>query len=227
VETLYDWSLARAARSRGIRTVVQANPEFMRHNRDDWRETPHPSIWCFPTPWIIDQMPSQRILPVPAPVDCPVRAADPDADRLVVVHVAGHRAAGDRNGTEFVLETMRLLRTKVHLKIVGQDGPNTIFRDRAIVHHPCVELELIETGVEDRWDLYRDAHIALLPRRYGGLCLPAIEAMTAGVVPFMPLVPPNEIWPIVPLRSGPSDRRLQPQSRGAADQAEGDRRMGR
>lgn len=210
VETMYDWSLVKMAKARGIRTIVQANPEFMRHERHDWAETPHPTIWCFPTPWLIEAMPSQRILPVPVPVHAPYVAGDIDADRLTVLHVAGHRAAGDRNGTEFVLEAMRLLKTPVLVRIIGQDGPNTIFRDKPVIHPRNVEVELIESGVEDRWDLYKGAHIVLLPRRYGGLCLPAIEAVAAGVVPFMPSCSPNTIWPIEPVSFARGRSQLTP-----------------
>ena len=195
VETLYDWSLVHMANNRNIRTVIQGNPEFMRHNSRGWEATPHPTIWTFPTPWIINEMPSQRILPVPAPVTVGAKAGIVD-DPLVAVHVAGHRAAGDRNGTEFVVEAIRHIKRPMTLRIIGQDGPNTIFRERNVDCPEHVTLELIETGVDDRWSLYEGAHVCLLPRRYGGLCLPAIEALACGVVPMMPNCSPNEIWPI-------------------------------
>lgn len=209
VETLYDWSLVHMANNRGIRTIVQGNPEFMRHNDIRWADTPHPTMWCFPTPWIIDQMPSQRILPVPAPIDVGAKPGLID-DPLVVVHVAGHRAAGDRNGTEFVVDALRHIRRPMTLRIVGQDGPNTIFRERETFCPEHVTLELVETGVEDRWSLYEGAHLCLLPRRYGGLCLPAIEAMACGVVPMMPNCSPNEIWPIEVLSSARGRSHLTP-----------------
>lgn len=209
VETLYDWRIVHMARNRGIRTIVQGNPEFMRHDSPAWEETPHPTIWCWPTPWMIDRMPPGPVVPVPVPVDCPVKAGDIDAP-LVVVHVAGHRAKGDRNGTEFVLEGLRLIQRPVTLRLIGQDGPNTIFREREIPIPDNVTFEMCETGVADRWSMYDGAHIALLPRRYGGLCLPAIEAMRAGVVPFMPNCSPNDIWPIVPLEWRPGRSELTP-----------------
>jgi hypothetical protein len=212
VETLYDWSLVHMANNRSIRTVVQGNPEFMRHERLDWADTPHPTIWCFPTPWLIDQMPSQRILPVPVPepIPNPPKPGALDDEYLTVVHVAGHRAAGDRNGTDLVTFALNFIKTKVRFRIIGQDGPNTIFREMEIQHGDNVELELIETGLENRWDLYEGAHLVALPRRYGGLCLPAIEAMSVGVVPMMPNCPPNPIWPIEILPGGRGRAQLTP-----------------
>lgn len=212
VETLYDWNLVHMANNRGIRTIVQGNPEFMRHERLDWADTPHPTIWCFPTPWMIDAMPSQRILPVPAPepVKNPPVAGGVDDEYLKVVHVAGHRAAGDRNGTELIIHALAHIKTKVWFTIVGQDGPNTIFRGQEPTIPNNVELELIESGLENRWDLYRDAHMVALPRRYGGLCLPAIEAMSVGIVPMMPNCSPNLIWPIEILPSSRGRSQLTP-----------------
>lgn len=208
VETLYDESLVAMARNRNIRTVVQANPEFVRMGGKG-RPNPEPTIWTFPTPWMIDQMPSQRILPVPVPVGVGAKPAAID-DPLVVLHVAGHRAAGDRNGTEFVTDAIANIKRPMTLRIIGQDGPNTIFRERDIRLPDHVDLELIETGVDDRWQMYEGVHLCLLPRRYGGLCLPAIEAMACGVVPLMPNCSPNHIWPIEVLSSARGRSQLTP-----------------
>jgi hypothetical protein len=41
--------------------------------------------------------------------------------------------------------------------------------------------------------------VILIPRRYGGLCLPAQEALSFGRALVMPDVSPNADWPILPL----------------------------
>jgi glycosyltransferase involved in cell wall biosynthesis len=40
--------------------------------------------------------------------------------------------------------------------------------------------------------MYRGQHLLVIPRRYGGLCLPALEAAAAGLAVLMPDCLPNE-----------------------------------
>jgi hypothetical protein len=109
VETLYDWNVADWARDMGIRTVVQGNPEFYVHRRKT--DQPHPDLWVWPTSWRpFDDMPEMHILPVPVPNDRPRIAGLPEDDKLVVLHVAGHRALADRNGTDQFIEAIARLR---------------------------------------------------------------------------------------------------------------------
>lgn len=198
VETLYDWDLVQWAHEAGARTVVQGNPEFYaHHNRHGWGWPP-PDKWVWPTVWMTDHddLPEGPLLPVPAPPADVRQMADPEDDTLRILHVSGHAALGDRNGTKIFAETLNLIGTKVHVTMTGQDGA---LPDPPLGRH--VTLERIPDGVDDRWDLYRNQHLIILPRRYGGLCLPAIEACSRGVIPVMPNVPENSLWPIVPLQA--------------------------
>ena len=64
-------------------------------------------------------------------------------------------------------------------------------------HHDIpdnVEL-VVETGdVNKYWDLYRQGDVLVMPRRFGGLCLPAQEALGAGMPVVMPDIDPNNRW---------------------------------
>lgn len=60
-------------------------------------------------------------------------------------------------------------------------------------------LELRTQPPANYWDLYEGQGVLLQPRRYGGLCLPAIEAAGAGLALVMPDVCPNRTWPIEPV----------------------------
>lgn len=191
VETVYDWRLCDWAREAGVRTVVVGNPEFYSHWQDIHAERPHPDKWVWPTDWLLDRMPSTTVLPVPC-VERPQVAADPDAIPLKILHVAGHAAAGDRNGTTLFAEAVPLLKSEVEVTIVGQDGwlPP--------IHLPGksrARIKAYPKGVEDRWEMYRDKHLLVAPRRYGGLSLPTIEAISCGVPAMMPNCPPNKMWP--------------------------------
>ena len=194
VETLYDWQMADIAREMGVRTVVQGNPEFYNHYRHP--DLPRPDEWVWPTEWMRDHedIPDGDLLPVPAPAWLDVSVPDPEAEALRVLHVAGHRALGDRNGTDLFYEALALIGSKVHVTVFGQDGQLPTAK---LGRH--VTIESNPRGVKDRWDLYDNQHIVVLPRRYGGLNLPAIEACSRGVVPMMPDVIENSLWPILPL----------------------------
>lgn len=186
VETPYDWEFLKLAESMGVRTVIQGNPEFYQEGK------PEPSGWWWPTPWLQHRLPSGPVVPVPVPDDWPHQAGSPDDDLLTFVHVAGHRARADRNGTDIMSRVVRSLNFPCRVRIYGQDGSLVGFKGR-----PGVDVELFPDGVEDRRDIYRGAHVVVLPRRYGGLSLPAQEAMASGCAVIMPECSPNDFWPTV------------------------------
>lgn len=196
VESLMDWDLARYAREERCRTVVQGNPEFYIHERGGLAE---PDRWVWPTPWLRDELPPGDYLPVPVPDEPPVQAADPFDGPLRVLHVAGHAAAGDRNGTLEFMQSLSYVRTPMEVTVIGQDH----WLPKA---HPSnkVTLTVNPDGVYNRWSMYEGQHVVMLPRKYGGLCLPAQEAARCGLAVVMPACSPNEIWPgpRIPARKG-------------------------
>lgn len=198
-ETLMDWRLADWARQDGCRTAVQANPEFLLHRiRGDLF---FPDLWIYPTPWMIDELPPGEIVPVPVPDKAPFLAPDPCGEEpLRVLHVAGHAAAGDRNGTLEFMESMRYLKRPAQITVIGQDGwlPKPSFLPS------YVSLQTIPDGVADRWDLYRNQHIIVQPRKYGGNYLVAAEAARCGLSVILPDCDPNHVYPgfRMPCRKG-------------------------
>lgn len=200
-ETLYDW----AGLTRGhAATVVQGNPELYRH----WQmDIPEPTRWWWPTPWDTEQRPPGRVVPVPIPpwIDqaFPLHDAPgtPD-DRLRVLHVIGHRAAGDRNGSGIVQEAIRHVTEPMVLTITSQDGDA-----HRIPSTPLVEVRQV-AHTEYPAGLYAGQDVLALPRRYGGLCLPAIEAMAAGLAVVMSQCSPQDggFWPVMPVGGTQSQR---------------------
>lgn len=173
VETLYDWRMVEWAKADGVKTIVHGNPEF-------WMATnPQPDVWWWPTTWRDDHVPYGRIVPVPVPTEAHWKyGANPlDGGKLKVTHVAGSGAMEDRNGTSVVRLAERRL---------GQTIDFTIHDQKT-------------APVVDRFDLYRGNSILVLPRRYGGLCLPTLEAMASGLMVIMPDCSPNRDWPPVVL----------------------------
>jgi len=179
VETFYDWDLVEWAKRDNVKTLAHGNPEF-------WMATnPQPDMWAWPTAWRTDLLPEGPVVPVPAP-DRPIIAANPtEGFSLKAVHIAGNRALGDRNGTETLAMAMQQIPIGVELTTYSQATMPKMYN----VEH--------RNAAEDRWDMYVGQHMLVLPRRYGGLCLPAIEAMASGLAVAMTDCVPNHMWPII------------------------------
>lgn len=187
-ETVYDWRLPLWAMQAGVKTVIQGNPEFFRHDQPRFAHYHHPDAWWWPTSWRTDVLPAGPVMPVPMPDDVRVTAGDPSAEGpLRLLHVAGKRAWGDRNGTAIFADSMRATTEDIHATIHGIDEELPEIRPR-----PGLTVRSQPSAVEDRWSMYAGQHIMVLPRRYGGLCLPALEAAAAGVAVMMPPVSPND-----------------------------------
>lgn len=196
VETPNDWRMPLWCREMGVKLIIQGNPEFVRHTSDP--SIPHPDAWWWPTSWRTGVLPPGKVIPVPMNRQPNMFKAD---GPLNLVHVVGKRAHADRNGTELLVQAMRMVTAEVTLLVSGIDGSLPEFRRQR-----NVQLDLRPNGVEDRWEMYWGRDVLVLPRRYGGLCLPALEAAASGTVVMMPDVCPNgelaaEL--VSPLRSRP------------------------
>lgn len=195
-ETAYDDSLPLWAAQLGVATVIHCNPEWYRHHRGG---IPHPTVWWSATTWRLDFLPdSTRVVPMPVPTDR--WPAQCDSTERAVIHPAGRVAAGDRNGTLLAIEAARYM-PDVTVYVTHQEGLRDI--------DPPGNVD-VAGPTPNYWDTYR-APVMLLPRRYGGLCLPAIEACGAGVVPVMPDVTPNRMWPGPRVKAHRQDERMRSQ----------------
>lgn len=197
-ETFYDWRICDWARAAGRRTVCHVMPEYWLHGRHD---LPAPDVWWAPTRWRLDQLPAgTRVVPVPIPLDRftnPHYSAVRTTEPIRWLHVAGASAAADRNGTTAFLGALAYLRGPHDVTLRLQEprvlkprvGPRTTFRTEG------------PTG--EYWELYGGHDGLVSPRRYGGLSLPALEAMGAGLALVMTDTEPQRSeWPIVPLPRG-------------------------
>jgi len=188
VETLY--GVEAWAKADGVHTIIQGNPEFVKPNGEGW-----PDTWWWPTTWRLDKLPPGRLLEVPVPDNAPIRRATED-QCIKFVHIAGNRAMADRNGSLIVKAALRGLDKRAFVNSYCQKDGFDLHRD----HQRAIELP----SVEDRWTMYNGATALVLPRRFGGLCLPALEAFASGVPVMMPDCSPNLDWPIWPLPSDAS-----------------------
>lgn len=192
IETLYDWSLADDLRRAGIKSIVQLNPELWPHANN--KALPQADVWWAPTTWRIEYLPYKtRLVPVPVAADR-FKPHAIQSDRVRILHVVGKAALADRNGTQTFLDSLRYLEG-VDITVTFQ-GPNT-WNQPVVGNGSTIRFV---THVGPYWTLYDDQDILVMPRRYGGLCLPVQEAMAAGLVVVMTeAFPQIETWPIVPI----------------------------
>jgi glycosyltransferase involved in cell wall biosynthesis len=201
METPYTYELYTMARQRGIQTVLQGNWELLDYLQDGPHHKHLPDVLALPSSWnlvharrlLADRM-SVIHLPVPIATDRWQPPADPPPSCRRFLHVAGHPAIGDRNGTRDLLTALQYVRAEVTITLTCQRIgylASLITRGQS----PDNVTVVIESDPpQNYWDLYTDQHALVLPRRYGGLSLPVNEAIGAGLPVLMPAISPNTRW---------------------------------
>lgn len=169
-ETAYDPHLFELAAEAGVGTVLHGMYEFL--DRDQYP----PDLYLAPSPWHLADWPQPvRLLPVPIP-DRLLAEPKPWPKVPTLVHAGGSPARADRNGTMALLQAAPLMRTpcRVVVRSMAQLRARPAFARRP------ARVELAGPA-EHYWEVHAGADAAVLPRRYGGLCLPLQEATGAGL----------------------------------------------
>jgi hypothetical protein len=180
------WTVAQRM---GVKTVLHANYEFL-----DPRD--QPSVWAAPSLWNFDRFPAGAThLPVPIETDrFPITEKPLTASRFL--HVVGRPAIHDRNGTLDLLQALQYVTADITVTITCQQPGYVggLIGDHQIRTPDNVCLRLDGGDHDNYWTIYNDQHALILPRRFGGLCLPANEAVGAGIPVIMPDIDPNNSW---------------------------------
>lgn len=203
-EAPYNYYLYGRAKELGVKTAVQYNYEFF-----DWFMYPHfpmPDMLIAPSQWHYDTVEAwakERGIRHTY-LHCPI-----NRDKLkfkqhdsfkTFLHVAGRAAAHDRNGTMTVIECAKYLQTdaKILLHFQGQQGighqvTHTLGDYEAMVaeHNQKGNIIVRHQEIDNYEDIYQGADALVLPRRYGGNCLPMNEALSVGMPVIMPAISPN------------------------------------
>lgn len=182
-ETPYNKRLYDIARAAGVMTVTCVMPEYFHLEQRSL-----PDLLINPTPWRTELL---RKYPVPVmELAIPIatdrlrpKPRDPDAP-LRVVHMAGRPARYDRNGSQEVAKAGRWVDGGVEIRWQG-DGP-TVKVPKGEAHE-----------LDHYTDSYRGIDVLVLPRKYGGLCLPMQEAAACGIPTVMLNIEPYRQmgWP--------------------------------
>ena len=175
-ETFYDDRLLAAARHADIVSVMLAMPELA-----PWATTaypngaPRPDRVLLPTGWRQDTMPDAQVLPVPVARDRLPFSWRRRADHFY--HLTG-AAMEDRNGTDLLLAALPLMETDCRV---------TIRAERPVSVPDCrPKVTVLDSRPAEYWRAWPDdADVLVLPRRYGGLCLPVQEAASLGMPSIM------------------------------------------
>lgn len=192
-ETMYDWRIAQWARDAGCKTVCHMMPEYFR--AEHFIEVDQ---WWTPTRWRLNHLPrSTRVVPVPIATKRYEVPEKLEIDGPIHwLHPAGARARKDRNGTMLFLQALGHLREQHVVTVASQDAIHSMLGP-AMTRN--VEMRWLDE-VDHYWENYQGQQAVVLPRKYGGLCLPALEGMGAYCALLMTNAKPQQDeWPIIAL----------------------------
>jgi glycosyltransferase involved in cell wall biosynthesis len=189
-ETFYDQNFISFANKRNVKTILQYNYELFGHLSNP--NLPLPTILLSPSVWQIESIKKMfggktKIEHLPPPTDerlfNKIKENNLSKSHNRILHIAGKKAAKDRNGTETVIDMLKHSKADYELIIKSQSEIETNIKDSRLK---------IEVGNPDnREDMYDGFDAMVLPRRYAGLCLPMNEALLSALPVFMTDISPN------------------------------------
>lgn len=189
-ETAYNNYLYTLAKSRGIRTYCQPNHEFGDHLVS---KITLPTKFFMPSFWHLEEWQERfgNVVYLPPPTDdgdfAEARRLNMERKGKVrFVHIVGRQAVHDRNGTDDIIEALKHCKEDFELEIRSQ---KPLDRDTASLSDERLTFDISDHSEQD--SLYKDADVLLMPRRYGGLCLPMNEALMSGLPVVMTDISPN------------------------------------
>jgi glycosyltransferase involved in cell wall biosynthesis len=180
METAYDYNFFELCRQKGVKTVLQLNYEFL----DFPSHLTGPALFASPSMWHYDEIPEPKVfLPVPVR-DFPLL----ERKENNFLHIAGRMAQYDRNGTQTLFKALEHVESEMTVTIKSQNP----------IHIPHlrntkVTLVVDSTNKQNYLDNYTGGTL-VMPRKYGGLCLPMNEAISLGMPVITTDISPNNTW---------------------------------
>lgn len=181
-ETPLNYELYTIAKRKKIRTVNVINWEFFDHIIYPDFDKPDaiimPSAWHYREAETYCRQNGVEIYQLHHPVDLD---EFPFIERRShrFMHIAGKPATYDRNGTWDFLNACT-------------DGiVTTQSEEMARLIRKRYRNTRVITNIQDPKDIYRYGDVLVMPRKYGGNCLPLNEALASGMPVIMPDISPN------------------------------------
>jgi glycosyltransferase involved in cell wall biosynthesis len=199
-EAAYNNNLYSIARQMNVKTAVAYNYEFF-----DWFNdfTPRPDMFIAPSSWhynnvdVFCKRNGIRHKYLHSPVNREALPFRQNNQARTFLHIAGKPAAHDRNGTKTVIEAAGLLKTdaKIIIHFQGEQGlahqATSTIHDYKQLAEGLPNLTIQQHEYANYKDIYKRGDVMVLPRRYGGNCLPMNEALSVGMPVIMPNISPN------------------------------------
>lgn len=204
-EAPYNYRLYSRARELGVKTAVQYNYEFFDwFSNPDW---PKPDMLIAPSRWNFDLVQgwcndnNVEHVYLHCPVNRDVLPQRSISQAKVFLHTAGKTAAFDRNGTKTVIEASMFIKSDAMILIhfQGEQGlahqaTHSVddYRNWLQSHGVPSRVNIVQEDYDNYTDVYAQGDALLLPRRYGGNCLPLNEALSIGMPAIMTNISPND-----------------------------------
>jgi len=172
LENPKDWSIAVAAKEKGIKVVLMPMYESTSYATLKYYGG-DPDAWVFPSKLDEEVYTKSNEVGefIPVPVDVKWRLRK---KARVFVHNAGssNSQLWDRNGTSLLINALPYIESPIKLIFRSRDTSWDIEDDR-------VEFRLGDADYDSMWD---EGDAFIFPEAYNGLCLPLQEAFAAGML---------------------------------------------
>lgn len=185
-ETFYGNSFIAYAKMMKVKTFNQFNFEFLDYLL--YPQMPMVDILISPSYWMLDEVKEKydNTVYCPPPTDerifLKAREKNLSEHKKRFLHIVGNPAVNDRNGTNDLLASLLYTDSDFELHIKSQIAINLPNDHRIIKHFEAVD---------DEAELYSGFDALIMPRKYGGLCLPMNEALMSGLPVIMTNTSPN------------------------------------
>ena len=180
METPYDYNIYDICRSKGVKTILQLNYEFL----DYPSSLPKPDLFAAPSMWNYEDIPEPKIF-LPVPVN--TSHFNPILKPNVFVHIAGRPAAYDRNGTRLFLDSLHYVKKNITVVLCQKNRTIPSYKSN-------IKVILKDYNTLNYWDNYQSSGVLVMPRKYGGLCLPMNEAIASCMPVITTDISPNNLW---------------------------------
>jgi len=178
------------AKEKGIKTILQYNYELFGNLSK--KNMALPDVLISPSLWKIENVQSKfgkkaKVIYLPPPTDPKIfenaKSINIKNKHNKILHIAGKKAAMDRNGTNSVIEMLKYSKADYQLTIRTQTNLGIEINDNRVT--------IDYQNIANREDMYLGFDAMVLPRRYAGLCLPMNESLFSALPVFMTNIEPN------------------------------------
>ena len=181
-ETPYDYSIIALCKALKIKTVIQPNYEFLEYGPGYKHALP--DLFIAPSMWNYDKIPGNKIF-LPVPVN--TKKFFPQLKPNTFVHIVGKPAVHDRNGTYTFFNSL------LHVK----SDITVIIRSLQQMPSPPVPKNvklIMDFEKKEHYQVNYSGGVMVMPRKFGGNCLPVNEALAAEMPVIMTDISPNNLW---------------------------------